>query len=230
MDEARRFLRYVFPGLVFGVEVIILVWLVFPDSVVTIMVQASGESSLAVALGGLLASGGLGYIFATAHHFAHWHLPCDRNIINHAPNIRNLIAAGLLGEEVVDRRRALELTLELWYGRLGTKDGPIAAAQRKIAAIGDLAHAAGAARVASFAALATALCVCWLHGAFNIELEAVARFLTMVVSGTFLVLLFHDSYRRTGNIAQTLYDRMITAALESERRNGVCSSPSGRAA
>jgi hypothetical protein len=217
MDEARRFLRYVMPGLVYGVEVAVFASLVLPDVAAKAVAKASDENGLAVALGGLLASGGLGYIFASAHHFVHWRLPSDNNIINHTPNIRRLMDERIIPQQPVDRRAALDLTLEFWYQRLGS-DKVIAAADDRIAALGDLAHAAGAARLASVAALATTLYICWLEGTLTSELEPVFRFILMLVLSSFCILLFHDSYARTGKIGQTLYDRVLSTRLEAERK------------
>lgn len=68
MDEARRFLRYVMPGLVYGVETLLLLFIVFPKWTQHLILDVVAKDGVGAALGGVLASGALGYIFATLHH------------------------------------------------------------------------------------------------------------------------------------------------------------------
>lgn len=73
MDEAKRFLRYVTPGLVFLTETLILLWLIEPNVTYTILKDLSKESGVGLAIATLLASGGVGFMFSVVHHHIHWH-------------------------------------------------------------------------------------------------------------------------------------------------------------
>jgi hypothetical protein len=70
MDDSRRFLRYVMPGLVFGVQVGGLLYIVYPDLVWKTIAEFSGseKNALAAVIASFLVSGALGYIFAAIHH------------------------------------------------------------------------------------------------------------------------------------------------------------------
>jgi hypothetical protein len=68
MDEARRFLRYVMPGFVFGVETVLCLLIVYQEWMWSEIRSFAVKGSLGGALGGVLASGALGYIFAAIHH------------------------------------------------------------------------------------------------------------------------------------------------------------------
>jgi hypothetical protein len=74
MDEARRFLRYVIPGLVFLTETLILLWVIKPDVAYKILEGFKKESGVGLVIATLLVSGGVGFIFSVLHHFLHW---CD---------------------------------------------------------------------------------------------------------------------------------------------------------
>jgi hypothetical protein len=78
MDDARRFLRYVLPGLVFGIETLLWLFIVFPGWTQSQLLSVSAKDGIALAIGSVLASGAVGYVFATVHHWCHWHLsPAD---------------------------------------------------------------------------------------------------------------------------------------------------------
>lgn len=72
MDEARRFLRYVTPGLVFLVETLLLLWVLLPDWPEEQLRQIKKDAGLGFVLAAILGSGGLGFVFSIAHHWLHW--------------------------------------------------------------------------------------------------------------------------------------------------------------
>jgi MFS family permease len=220
MEEARRFLRYVMPGLVYGVLTALWLFILLPEWTQSQMRYLAAKDSIGIAFGGLFASGVLGYIFATAHHWWHWHV--DKGILDHQPLINRLVVGGLISNQPRDntftRVEALELSLALWYQRV-RHDGLIAdAANKKVTSLGDHAHGLGAARVASSFALITALLVSFAIGTFRLQCEPMIRFALMLLLAVGVVYLFHDAYRRVGKIAQGIYDTVLQNTLSGEHK------------
>ena len=75
MDEARRFLRYVTPGLVFAVQALLLLFIINPAWTTTQLLGQTKDAGAGLAVALFLASGGLGYLFSVVHHRLHWSLP-----------------------------------------------------------------------------------------------------------------------------------------------------------
>lgn len=213
MDEARRFLRYVMPGLVYGVETTLWLFIVFPEWTYCLILGLAAKDGLGVAIGSVLASGALGYIFATAHHWCHWHLCIDEGILDHSELIKRL---GLLPNESnktkkAYRKKALEISLTHWY-RLRDSNSIGDATLKKLDSLGDQAHAFGNARIASVFSVLTALAFCFKIGTFSLTCESVARFTLMLVLGISITYLFHYAYRQVGTIAQAIYDSIFEDA------------------
>lgn len=224
MNEARRFLRYITPGILFAVLTFFLLWLALPEFADKIIKTCffTKDNSVAIAIGALLASGALGYLFATIHHFCHWNLPIDQNVINHTEQIAKLRKEGFIPSLKYTpdnpRLEALTTLTILWFERL-QPGGPIGNSENRAAALSDLAHAAGTARVAAACSLFTSILIIMSCSTYNPSEENVLRYIGMLVIGMAVVWLFNDSYRRTGNISQQLYDTILEHALMAESKN-----------
>jgi len=206
MDEARRFLRYVLPGLVYGIETLLWLYILFPEWTYSVILVAAGKDSLGVALWGVLASGAVGYIFATVHHWCHWHLSIDRGILDHSALINQLHVTEA-HKQKVSRQEALVVSLARWYR---TELGE--AARKKLDSLGDQAHALGTARVASFFSVVIPLMVCFTIGTLTLAPESIVRFVVMLVLWIAVTYLFHDVYRHVGTVAQGIYERILKDA------------------
>lgn len=214
MDEERRFLRYVMPGLVYGIETLLWLFIVFQEWTQRLILDLAAKDSLGVALGSVLASGAFGYIFATVHHWCHWHLSI-RGILDNSDLINRLLAAGSLSNESnakkVNRQEALEISLELWYRPRDHSNSFAGETYKKLDSLGDQTHALGTARVASFFSVVTALAFCFKIGTFSPDFESIIRFVLMLLLGISVTYLFHDAYRRVGTIAQAIFERAFNA-------------------
>lgn len=222
MNEARRFLRYIMPGVLFGLLTLFLVCIVLPEwtsSILKEQVFAKG-SSAAIIIGSLFASGAIGYLFATIHHWCHWHSPFDENVINHTKQIASLRKKGLIPPptDTLDnpRMEALTTISVLWFERLG-EGNQVANSEDRVAAFGDLSHGAGTARVASAFALLAALLICTHYGCWNPSFWNTIHFIVMLAFGCATIWLFHDAYRHTGGIFQRLNDQILEHALVKEK-------------
>lgn len=206
MDEARKFLRYIMPGLVFGTLTLLWLFIVdpnFKDRFLSII----KESALGAALGSLLMSGGLGYIFATIHHCVH--SKCDRDILDHYPLINGINIKPDAGE--VNREEALVISTALWC-QMRDKKYIEDATYKKLESFGNQVHALGTVRIASFFSFVTALFIIFTILKLDIIIEAWPRFIIMYVLGIFVIFMFDHAYRRVGTFAQGVYDRIFREA------------------
>jgi hypothetical protein len=163
MDDSRRFLRYVIPGLVYLLSMVLFVWILFPGWTATQLARVLGEQfGLGSAIAGLVASGGLGYVFSALHHLMHnrvgWLAPMDYSLV-----LNRLVASGQIqigplttGERrssapSFSRREALPIITALWHQRTRTSLA-LAGIEARLNLFHDTAHASGTARIAVGAA------------------------------------------------------------------------------
>lgn len=197
MDDARKFLRYVAPGVIFGT--LTLLWLFIVDPGVTSKIFGIiEESALGAALGGLLMSGGLGYILATIHH--NWHAKYDEDILDHSPLIKSL---GFCPDS---REEALVISTALWC-QMRDKEYIKDATFKKLESFGNQVHALGTARVASIFALMVAVM-------FSIPFGPSVNFIIMYLLGISVFIMFDLAYRRVGIFAQGVYDQIFYEAYD----------------
>lgn len=95
MDEARRFLRYILPGLVFPVMLLITLLISDTDKIISFLGKNSDKEIIGVIGGVFLASGALGYIFSVIYWALYWSWPLERYIaIDHKPLLKGLTEMG----------------------------------------------------------------------------------------------------------------------------------------
>jgi hypothetical protein len=210
------------PGVLYAVQALILFWFALPAwTAATLIKPLSGtNSAFAIALASIFVSGAIGYVFATIHHWLHWNSPTDRNVIDHTDAIAALRRDALLPPPRARsphnaRLEAFDTMSAAWFQRLQPGES-MGNAERRVAVFSDLAHAAGAARVASAFSLLTVLGTCLIVAHWSPTFPHTLRFAAMLAWGLFLPLLFHDAYRRTGSMAQRLYDTILEDVLRSK--------------
>lgn len=186
MDEARRFLRYILPGLLFAIEVVLLLLLLRPDLALAQLTAVKDAEGLGLVLAALVASGGLGFFLSTLHHTFHWWPWTPRpKAVDHSTVIENLVKARILSIRRVDGKEfnATALTREqawmilsgLWHPRSNSSES-IKGADKAAAALADMVHSTGTARVAAFAAPIVAFGVAISASSFSEEPAAIVRF------------------------------------------------------
>jgi hypothetical protein len=238
-EEGRRFLRYVMPGLVYGVETLLFLLIVLPKPTICILSKISGKDALGASVGAFFASGALGYIFAAIHHWVLWCLPCDKDIFDHRTVIDKLhadndklISSDFVGlKEVFGRyddsiksgklkkqkKIAQSISLSLWYHFAEAKH----LGKNQIDHLGNQAHGLGTARIASFFAFFTAFSIIttvWLPSHDFISFFWLTRYALLFFLGLGTIWIFDDAYRRVAAFAQETYD--IT--LENECAKNEC--------
>lgn len=208
MDEARKFLRYIMPGLVFGTLTLLWLFIIDPHFK-DYFLSTIKESALGTALGSLLMSGSLGYIFATIHHC--FHSKCDIDVLNHSPLINSVNIKSDSQEE------ALVISTALWC-QMRDKECIKDATYKKLESLGNQVHALGTARVASFFALVTALIIIFTVLKFDVTFEPSLRFVFLYVFGISVIIIFDHAYRRVGAFSQGVYDRIFHEAYEEYKK------------
>ena len=224
MNESRRFIRLVLPGIVFAVEVDFYYWLL-TGGILFSNFSANTESSAAKLLTLLLASGGLGFIFSAIHHFLHWRN--ENKTMNHASMINRLVQNGIL--EIKDREAGVELgredawivTSALWQQRIENND-KIKAANRRTNELVDMMHLSGTACVVSVFAIVFAI-IAFLSDIKTNDLASECfffiRFGLFTVLSAALVGLFYKQYHRTAKVARQLIDQVLSDALLQEQQD-----------
>lgn len=159
MQEAQRFLRYVVPGLIFIIE--LLIYLLFAQDICLDQVIHVG-GSISVPITAFLASGGLGFLFGVFYYTLIWKAPFYRLGVDHRPLLKDSVAQGWLQlryksddrDNIVDelsQRGAWRLVLSYWSTRLELSKELKGAAPRADR-LADIAHSLGTTFVASILA------------------------------------------------------------------------------
>jgi hypothetical protein len=227
-DEGRRFLRYVIPGLVYGVETLLFLYIVMPGFTVCVLAKLNDKHALGAIVGAFLVSGALGYIFAAVHHWVHWHLCFEEGIFDHRPIIKKLYAEQQyakkriplnkeeltrLNNEEKEREMAESISLALWYRYMKEKD----LGKEQIDLLGHQAHGLGTARIASIFAILTTVWLSVQHGTPNLCLWPIIRYVLMLCLGVGTIWMFHDAYRRVARFAQETYDKNLEYECDSHK-------------
>jgi hypothetical protein len=216
MDEARRFLRYVVPTLVFLVEVAILLLVTQKGCLI-------GSVSARLRTGGagfpallIVMAGGAGYLFSLIHHTLFWY--CGKYGIDYREFLRNALAHGWLRlvtyrqqdgvaqkddvpEVNVTRIVAWDVIALLWYrpGRAGDAKAPEMgeALVSRSDAISDLMHSLGTSAIAAyFVWPAWVALYFWLCHEPSFGLGLLWKVpLSVFLAGVF-IWLHHSNYKR----------------------------------
>lgn len=175
MDEARRFLRYIFPGGTAGIEFALLMVLSGPPWPSLDLISRFNRFDLTIPVSAFLAFAVLGYVFSVFHHVLLWSLyqclswtPDYRPFIRRAES-RGWLSLDFLGEpypsctSISDHltvRGAWCLLNALWHERVGTC-AYIKSANPRSDSLADIVHGTGAAFVGSVAAVALWFVFVW---------------------------------------------------------------------
>ena len=203
MDETRRFLRYITPGLTFLIEIIFLLFIAQPLIMIGKTKALGNIADLSIPFTVLIASGGIGYIFSLIHHFLFWQLYAWREwtslIYDHRDMLKALEEKGHL--KFIDQReiekKAQDITLEnawrvvcsVWHER--KEDSMrIKGADDRTTSLSDIMHGAGTSFVGSVFAV-----IAWL----SIQLMLFeARPLWWVIPiSLFIVFVHWKNYKTT---------------------------------
>jgi len=102
----------------------------------------------------------------------------------------------------------------LWYTNLCGTEGAIKDTERpwvdsKVASLSDLTHSAGIACIASLFALVVAFCFAVCFSRISDQSGAIVRFVLALILGVTFILMFGETYRRVGRMAQSVIEQVL---------------------
>jgi hypothetical protein len=228
MDEARRLIRFVLPGAIFGLMSCVILVCLVPDWVkprVVFLLQK--EAGLGAAVAGLVGSGALGYVFSALHHELDAlliRLKLNRwSTLDHCTFVRAMIKEGkivvlqggvaLKNTDVwIDRQFAGWVVSAIWFNHLAAQPD-FKEADAKSQGVSDTAHALGIARVAAIAAFLVSVAWAAHVGVLTTQRWAVFRSAVGVVSGLAAIQVFWLAYLRVGGRAQRVIEYLVRQSL-----------------
>jgi hypothetical protein len=227
MDEAKRFLRFVTPGLVFLTITLILLYIICPDVANDILKNFKNDSGVGIVIATLLGSGGVGFIFSVIHHIFHWNFfngAYDHTKIIIALRKRKIIQLRSRDTgELIDENKninsfqAWTIFNAMWQERLGTSESYFKSADTKASSLGDLVHSTGTARVAAVFAWIFTLIILYRKCEINTESGAILCFIFGNILAIGFVILFHAGYRKVQEGARRTVIEVFDDALTKER-------------
>jgi len=169
MEEARRFLRYVTPGLASAIEVAIYLLISAPDKMNNLVSQFT---NVGTAFTLFIGSGGLGFLLGTIYYCV-VEIPGLSNLkIDHRPLIANARAnkwlilknsaddSAVAPESPISQDGAWLIATALWHERIETSER-IKGASKRTDNLADIMHGLGTAWVGSFAAFFAWIAIHW---------------------------------------------------------------------
>ena len=226
MSEARRFLRYLLPGLAVLLECLLLGVVLNPPCIWSALcaLGKTGVSAASLSVIGLGVVVGSGYLFSLLHHWTMWIAPiypCDhRQFLQEAVDAQ-LVAFERRGEEPQDlgtvqvnrmcKQQAWRVLCALWYENLDRRR--LKNVNERQGTLGDLAHGAGAITAGS--AISGAL-ILWAYCEKAFVAVSVFRGLACVALWVAFTVI---SYLNTRALIQHAF-RLPEIVLWDELRHG----------
>jgi hypothetical protein len=230
MDEARRFLRYVIPGVAFIVQTLLILWILIPDWTLNIIAKLRADTGIGIVIAALFGSGGIGFIFSTVHHVILWQCrsrwftgPLDHRGLIDRLRSRNVLClldpqngVALPASLKPDRFEAWAIVAALWHERIATSkwvSKKIKSAEPRSDSLANLVHSLGAARVASIVAVILAFAIFTRN--YELPFET-WRFIITGVIVLALLYFYQTAYWQAGLAAQRVVEQVLTDALVDE--------------
>lgn len=220
MDEARRFLRYILPGLVFSVVLLIALLISDNDAIICFLKKISDKGIIGIG-GVFLASGALGYIFSVIYWALFWSRPFSNWIaVDHTVLLNRLVERGrvevvdISGNQVpLDKRTAWVIFSQHWWtSRIKNKsDKDIFIPIDRLA---DITHAIGTAIISIlFSFIVWAIIhYGYLRSRFSICDVGVLAFLVQI----FLIIAFYKNYWDTHRSLQSVLNSAFANMVETQ--------------
>jgi len=231
MSDAKRFLRYIVPGSVYFIEVALLVTGIVPGWTIRKVAWAfntetfDAGTALGVAIGYLVTSGALGFLFNTIHHTLYWifakHYPAADyrkfvdSVGNAEPSILNVASPLAVGTK--EYMNAWVIATKLWHELVGRNE-TIKSAHPRAELFADIVHGLGSCRVALWSGFLTAILIVLDHKHVHGSLDRgphviLGWFLTLVSVG--VPLCGELAYRQTLRLSDHFVIRILQTALSS---------------
>ena len=226
MDEARRFLRYILPGLVFPVMLLITLLISDTDRIISFLEKTSDKGTIGAIGGIFLASGALGYIFSVIYWVLYWLPPLnplnvDDMAIDHRSLLRGLEERGrievvnIFGNRVdldnISKKEAFVIFSQHWWASRIKNE----ADKEKFISIdrlADIMHAIGA----SFIGICLSV-IAWafIHiGYFKSGIGI--GFISACIVWIIVIFFFRKNYWDVHKSCQSLLDSLFANMIEDQ--------------
>lgn len=201
MEEARKFLRYVIPGLVF-IIVLSATLLIFDYE--KVISNISEMDKVGVVLGVFVVSGGFGYIFSNLYFFSYWVFKKSL-VANHVDVIKALSSKIIVKDKNgndfannLNRENCWVIMNAYWHSRINTSPR-LSGVNIKNDQMSDITHGIGTSFVAAFMAIIVCLI---LYFSQPVEITC-AKKLCILVLWFFFIIPPLFQYIRTINQSQS---------------------------
>lgn len=234
MSDTKHFLRYIVPGSEFFIELGLLIIGFLPDwtylkvKAIIAAENFDGGMAVGVAIGYVVTSGALGFLFNTIHHTFYW--LCDEwyPAANYVGFVSNFAAGELPLPKGVNlpggqggRMNAWLVVNKLWHERTETNE-KIKSANARAESFADIVHGLGSCRVALWSALLTALV---FLANFSVVHWQSLDWSSYAGAGAFLVIVAvalpfigGRAYKQTLWISDHFVIRVLDATLRADRK------------
>lgn len=231
--DIRRFLRYVFPGLVLIVETATLLSIANPLKVRSVIVADLKLDAISSLLTILVLSGGAGYVLGLTYNFVVWLpvLPFSLLCVDYREFLRlaikrQLLALYLDSEEGVDlieanclsARGAWRVVTGIWHARMPDSK-VLKESFSRCESLADLMHGAGAACAASLAAAV----MCWFLDKY--DLIVCVHVKSTAAVAVMLIVIHSFSYWSLRNNAQRIVELILLQELQPTRAIRIARRP-----
>lgn len=236
MDEARRFLRYILPGLVFSVLLLIFLLISDTDKTICFLKEASDKGIAGVIAGTFLASGALGYIFSVIYWALYWSWPLinyiaidHKSLLKELTRKRKIKIVNISGNTVLldenskskkSKRKAWVIFSQHWWASMIKndidKDKFI-----PIDRLADITHAIGTAFIGILFLLIT--CITWviIHFCYLKSEFSIFKVLVFITLLILLLLAFGRNYWVTHRFLQSVLNSAFANIVENQFKKNV---------
>lgn len=228
MEEARRFLRYVIPGLVLIIEVSLYLWLLDHKQFLELIkeLRKIPEKGIGLPISVFLASGGIGFILGVIYRVLS-QIPGLKKLfmINHQPLIEDAVRKGWLRlqkrkdgteSEMVSQEGAWRIVTSFWHERI--KSSPIIkGANPRIDTLTDIMHGLGTMAVGSIIAFLFLLyrCIC-IKGCFSFYESCKGSVYLAIIIAIFLLIMHIINFVKVVRNTQSVIDMIMTDELQKQ--------------
>lgn len=227
MEEAKKFFRYITPGIVFLLVIIILLFISQPFIMLKIFIKALGDSNNPTLLFvALIASGGIGFIFSLIHHFLFWRIYSwlewtsliydHRNILKNLEGQKYLEFVNQKNEPVKAKKISLEnawkVVCSIWYANIETST-PIKGSEKRTSSLSDIMHGTGTSFVGSCFAV-----IVW--GCIQLMCFEITPCLWAGPIAILLIVVHLKNYQTTVSLCKGVIENILANELDKISKRG----------
>lgn len=206
MEEAKRYMRYVFPGLSFFLEVIIALYLKLGFQ------KIESYLKLDIALTAILASGVIGYIFSNLYYCYFWKCSFNsKSRLNYKKVVEKSLkkferSFGIIDFSKLKQRDAFIMLNSFWQINKAKEYGFI---ENQVGNLNNVLHSLGTAIFLTILG--------WIFGLFIIGNDS--SLLIYIVINSIVSFFLLANYRQVRGLLHSLYISLFDVAFNKRKTN-----------